>query len=132
MDDILVKIEQIYKQLEEDRTKALDEYNQMRDEASLVDIRFRHKVREVGGQLLKLAIDASIGMAKVLEPIVKNEGLSSAMGGRRELLEMLEKLDKQPTPQLEDGTVPLDEIIEDAPEEVPEEVIAGQVEKEEV
>lgn len=117
MDDIVTKIEQIYKQLEEDRKKALEEYDQIRDEAALVDTRYRHKVREVGGQLLKLAVEASVGMAKILEPLLKNEAAASSFSGRKDLLELIEKMDTKEVVEekgLDDGTGTLEEELQEA------------------
>jgi len=96
MENAIGKLEQIYSQLEADRLSALAEYNTIKEEAATLDPRYRHKAREVGGIFLKLAVDSSIGMAKILEPIVKNESTSSSVSSRKELLEILDGMIDEP------------------------------------
>ena len=94
MEDFIDKLEQIYKQIEEDRNTALEEFRQIQQDALFAEPKSKHKVREVGGQLLRIALDASLGMAKIIEPIVKNQGASGLSMGKKELLQAIEQLDK--------------------------------------
>lgn len=96
MDNPLDKLEQIFKNLEADREKALAEFESIKTEAEMVDPRYRHKAREIGGVLLKIAIDASIGMAKIIEPMTKASQDTSGVGfSKKDLLEALETIDKK-------------------------------------
>ncbi len=95
MENILDNIQEVYDQLKSDRQKALAEFEVIKTDASEVDKRYRHKAKEVGGIYLKLAIDASIGMSKILEPLIKNQSLASDTS-RRELLDLLEDMEDEP------------------------------------
>jgi hypothetical protein len=105
--EIISKIEQIVTNLEADRTRALAEFEAIRTDVSVMEPRFRHLAREVGGQLLKLAIDASISMAKVMEPLTKDTSFTGSSFGRKEILEIIEGLDKKSV--LEDN-LPIEKV----------------------
>lgn len=93
MKDLADNIQEVYEQLKADRERALDEFGVIKSDAAEVDKRYRHKAKEVGGIYLKLAIDASIGMSKILEPMVKNQALAPDTS-RKELLEVLDEYEK--------------------------------------
>lgn len=96
MEDLNAKLSKIFTNLETDRGTALAEFAAIKADAELAEPRYRHKVREIGGQLLKLAIDASIGMAKILEPMTKNTiARDGLVVSKKELLEALEAVDSQ-------------------------------------
>lgn len=114
MDDLMQKLDNIYNKLESDRARALKEYDNMIMDNQFIEPAYRHKAREVAGQLLKLAIDASVAQAKVLEPLTKNQ-MAGPVGGngvidKKALLDALETLDMTanpppvaPVPSMEDA-----------------------------
>jgi hypothetical protein len=132
MDNYTDKLDDIYKQLENDRKRALEEFEQIKNDAALVDPRFRHLVREVGGQMLKLAVDASIGMAKILEPLTKNASLAGGFS-KKELLDAIESLDGKVSSEVKeeelseevttDTFVALKDILKEAEAEEGEDII---------
>lgn len=125
MDDLMKKLEDIYNKLEADRARALKEYDNMITDNQLIEPGYRHKAREVAGQLLKLAIDASVAQAKVLEPLTKNQTggqAGSGMVDKKALLDALETLDMTAPPPV--AVVP--EPIPPMEESVPADVLAAE------
>lgn len=109
------KIEQIVLNLEEDRKRALDEFEAVQQELKAIDPKVRHLGREVAGQLLRIAIDASINMAKILEPAAKDLSVSSGFS-KKELILALESMDETTKLKVEPLKEP--EIIKEVEEEV--------------
>lgn len=117
IDDLFDKLESVYKNLEADRKKALEELDALHNDIEVTDAKFRHLGREVCGQLIKLAIDASVAQAKVLEPLTKNQvaGAPTAGGSsvnKRDLIDALEALEGRPVkpvdtaPPIMEDTIP--------------------------
>ena len=91
-----------------------------------IDAKYRHKVREVAGQLLKIAVDASMGMGKLIEPYaIGLMGGASVVNSQKDLLSALEELDKETLPE------PIKKIVEPVLEEEPDSVkILAEIEAE--
>jgi hypothetical protein len=92
--EINLRLEQILKQLEDDRQLALKEYANIQNELPQSNPQFKHLSREVAVQALRLAVDASINMAKAISTLTKDQPMSGVSVDKKELLLLLDSIEK--------------------------------------
>ena len=123
--DINARLDQILKQLEDDRLLALAEYAHIQAELTSANPQFKHLSREVGVQALRLAVDASINMAKAISTLTKDNTAGGSIGvDRKELLKMLDDVDRKGT--IDDPNTEVPTIITDELSEEEEKIVADE------